>query len=358
MNVPVSQSRRRLAAAGAVALCLLAGGLAWLRAGEPQGQPPSRPPRGLGLPTQETWVPEGQYHQRHLPVSVADRLAYETKRENGGDPVLGEDASKQLDAFEQRLGPKNHLVVRFGRGLQQLHQDKVDQFTQRDGFGQARMDSFPREILELSDAPPLEFADVPELNSFEEGKKVTLPKAGQELRANKQRLPSLERLGGFHADGELNFLDPASFGLIGDKATVAGFVPHQFRYEPELADAPPPPKFRGPPRPPERWAIRRLELVSLLKHKEPAVYVAQELPRMQDLKKADTRPLTEFEEGALKALRGGEEMVAEASTNRIRMVGAIRATKQCLDCHSVQRGEMLGAFSYDLQRDPPLETKP
>jgi hypothetical protein len=30
------------------------------------------------------------------------------------------------------------------------------------------------------------------------------------------------------------------------------------------------------------------------------------------------------------------------------MLGSLRAAKQCLDCHNVQRGELLGAFSYRL----------
>ena len=30
------------------------------------------------------------------------------------------------------------------------------------------------------------------------------------------------------------------------------------------------------------------------------------------------------------------------------MAHALRAAKQCLDCHNVQRGELLGAFSYRL----------
>jgi hypothetical protein len=363
MTVPASRTRRRLAtpiaAAGAAVLCLLAGGLAWVNAAEPPSQPaPFKLAPGFGFPSQGTWVPETVYHQRHPIVSLADRLEYETKRAKGAAPVLGEDASKRLDAFEQRMGGKGQSNVRPGRGLQHFHRDQVEQFTRRDGFGQARMDSFPPDILELEDAPAFEFADVPELNSFEDGNKATLQKKGLELASNKQRLPSLERLDGFHAEGEFNFLNPASLGLGGGKGGVSGFLSHQFRSLPELADAPPPPKTMGPHRPTERWAIRRLELVSLLKHDKPAVYVAQTLPRMQDLKKADTRPLTEFEEGALEALRSGDDLVVEAVTNRIRMVGAVRAAKQCLDCHSVQRGDLLGAFSYDLQRDPPLNTAP
>jgi len=36
------------------------------------------------------------------------------------------------------------------------------------------------------------------------------------------------------------------------------------------------------------------------------------------------------------------------SADRIRMVGSLRAAKNCLDCHSVQRGELLGAQTYEI----------
>jgi hypothetical protein len=47
--------------------------------------------------------------------------------------------------------------------------------------------------------------------------------------------------------------------------------------------------------------------------------------------------------------------VLEATTNRILMVGAIRAAKQCTSCHAVERGDLLGAFSYELLRDPAIK---
>jgi hypothetical protein len=155
----------------------------------------------------------------------------------------------------------------------------------------------------------------------------------------------------FHDNGRFDFLDPAGFGHVKDREHVAGFVSHQFRQMPDLRQQ------RGPTAPEtetetERWALRRLELVSLLKHDRPAVYVSDHLPRMDDLKKSRTRPLSEFEARALQAVRAGEDLVAEATTRRIEMMGSLRATKQCLDCHHAHRGDLLGAFSYELQRDP------
>jgi hypothetical protein len=50
----------------------------------------------------------------------------------------------------------------------------------------------------------------------------------------------------------------------------------------------------------------------------------------------------------LKRLRSDEDLVIDDAPNRIRMVGSLRAGKGCLECHSVRRGELLGAFSYVL----------
>ena len=75
---------------------------------------------------------------------------------------------------------------------------------------------------------------------------------------------------------------------------------------------------------------------------------------MDYLNSNSTRQLDTFEQESLRQLRGGEEIVIEHELNHIRMVGAIRAAKQCLDCHSVRRGELLGAFSYLLDRKQPI----
>lgn len=38
----------------------------------------------------------------------------------------------------------------------------------------------------------------------------------------------------------------------------------------------------------------------------------------------------------------------EESPDRLRMLGSLRTTKQCIECHSVRRGELLGALTYEL----------
>ncbi|MBP85557.1 MAG: hypothetical protein CMJ64_02395 [Planctomycetaceae bacterium] len=102
------------------------------------------------------------------------------------------------------------------------------------------------------------------------------------------------------------------------------------------------------------WRVRQVELVSLLKFGEPRVYLSDQLPKMEELRVAKTRNLGEFEAGALNQLQSGEDIVIDSRLNRIRMLGATRAAKRCLDCHQVHHGELLGAFSYDIVRQTPI----
>ena len=102
------------------------------------------------------------------------------------------------------------------------------------------------------------------------------------------------------------------------------------------------------PNPKPNFQLVRLELVSLLKHETPVAYVSKHLPQMDELRDAPTRPLDDFERHALDRLRSDEDLVIDDAPNRIRMVGSLRAGKDCMECHSVRRGELLGAFSYEL----------
>jgi hypothetical protein len=129
------------------------------------------------------------------------------------------------------------------------------------------------------------------------------------------------------------------FGYVKDKQHVAGFQAHQFHELPTLEE--------------KRWQLRHLELVSLLKFDEPAVYVTDHLPRMDDLRDAPTRPLNGFKRSHLHALQEGEDLAVDSDPDRIFMLGSIRASKQCLQCHTAERGHLLGAFSYQFRRVAP-----
>ena len=100
-------------------------------------------------------------------------------------------------------------------------------------------------------------------------------------------------------------------------------------------------------------SVQTLELVSLLLHDEPEVYESSHLPRMDRVHAMPTRPLDRFERFGLDALRQGEDLFATQGDEGVRMLGAVRAFRQCLPCHGGERGALLGAFSYTLRADEP-----
>jgi hypothetical protein len=173
--------------------------------------------------------------------------------------------------------------------------------------------------------------------------------------------PRVGRLWRFVVDTQQSFAEPATLGYVRDVDHVAGFQPHAIRELPPYSLVPPK-KSSGDFKNGNRaaaWQISRLELVSLLMHEKPAVYVSKFLPRMQDLAQHPVlRPLDPFETKALDSLAGGKQIVYRASPQRIEMVGAIRAIKQCLQCHDTRQGALLGAFSYTIERDQPTSELP
>lgn len=273
--------------------------------------------------------------------SLADRLDYEGDGPTGEETPLPDATAARLDDVEKVFAALRRHDRRLA-ALAQMHSSQVEEFVNQEDFGYWRTPPMATpEYLNLPDAPPVPFALVPALSPGGEGSRVDLPETAEAAAL------SLRGLGEFHDRGRYNFLDPSRFGLIRDREHVIAFRSHLMWRTPDLRD----PSLPVPPAE-ERWALSRLELVSLLKQKSPAVYVSDHLPRMDDLKKAETRPLSPFEARALEAMRTGDDLAVEATSNRILLMGSLRATKQCLACHRVRRGDLLGAFSYELRRDP------
>jgi hypothetical protein len=287
--------------------------------------------------------------------SLEERLQFEAGRKPV-KPTLSAEAAKRLDDADESA--KRMASSTWGRNvrtesLKLLHSKEVEDFIKRDGFGERRIPTPSLRYLNLPPGPSIPFENVSYKPSDVDGeKRVQL--ADSESTERRAPLPALQSLLNYHDFNERNFASPQSYGLIKDKKNVAGFEPHQFRYRAGLNESfRPQPK--NSPKDKERWALHRLELVSLLKHEKPVVYVSEVLPRMEDLKKTKTRPLGAFEEAGLKELQGGKDVVTDSSTNRIRMMGSLRARAECLQCHTGERGELLGVFSYELLRDPPLK---
>ena len=167
-------------------------------------------------------------------------------------------------------------------------------------------------------------------------------------------LPSSDTMQTFHSNGESSFASTSSFGFIKGKDRVAGFVSHGLsnvaRIDSITSD-----RRKWYRKPQQLWAIHRMELVSLLKHDKPVVYESRNMPRMEDLGQAKTRPLNPFEQSGLQQIIEGEDVVTRSSLNRVEMVGSLRASNECLECHEVQRGALLGVFTYELLRDPQID---
>ncbi len=92
-------------------------------------------------------------------------------------------------------------------------------------------------------------------------------------------------LGGMHLDSVKDFVFAPGFGYFKDRRHVAGFLPHRISQVPAAIDRSPRANIAVPI---ARWRVRTLELVGMLLHETPVVYVSEHLPRMAELR---ARPL-------------------------------------------------------------------
>lgn len=282
--------------------------------------------------------------------SLAPRLAYEEGKA-AKPSVLSSEAQERLNQrdkqFDQLRHSKGHAWRNLRRAsLVQLHSSEVEKFVAREGFGLSRMPMPAPSYLELPPVPQLALPSS-EIDPPHGEPIARVPQSAADAAAAASNLPTSKKLSGLHVNSERIFLSADRMGFAKDRQSVAGFGGHAFSRLPRLADS-----DHWPSEPQEHWAVRRMELVSLLKHDKPQAYVSDELPRMDKIDNTPVRDLGEFETGALAKLKAGEDVVTRASLNRIEMLGALRAAKSCLECHSVERGQLLGAFSYSLVRDP------
>ncbi len=280
-------------------------------------------------------------------VSVTSRLAYESA-ENVGD---SETTPRDLNA---RFGPPPKEAVAWasldaaesqkswsprGHALEEIHSSIVEHFINAPGFGVSRMSSVSRWALDNHRQPPQRLSAAREQYPASDRpgplRSVSPPSA-----ASGRRIDLVESdLWTSYEDGLRDFFATEDLGLAIDRDHVAGFVPHRFSIDF--------PNHSGPERP--RWQLRRLELVSLRRFGRPMVYVTNEkLPQMSELQNTPTRELNAFEAAALDSIAKGEELCYEQQGRTVFALGALRAREQCTKCHEVQRGALLGAFSYEF----------
>jgi hypothetical protein len=316
-------------------------------------------------------------------VSISDRLAYEnrghqrTERDapdsateaNSDNHELAPPIANELVRLEEKLNNWNspdywrwpHRNRALAR-LSSIHERMVSEFSIALGFGASRMSSgnVGREDVEIPDLPYLAAPETPEFTS--DATLSETPGApddigpGQIIKGEIAKVensirnsPDRETLRDVHEAGVADFSNCEGFGFFANREQVFGFQSHGFRHPPKMPEA---------TIATSRWRIASLELVSLLKNEIPAVYISKNLPRMDELAEAPARPLDGFETDALAQLRSGDEIVVKEEADEVRMLGSLRAAKQCTECHSVNRGDLLGAFTYRLRRDVPARKRP
>ena len=133
-----------------------------------------------------------------------------------------------------------------------------------------------RSRIELTDEEPVPMP-VPGDYKYDPDQPESIPLAKGVIGT-----PPRDELLAMHHNGLEEFLEPERMGYIEDRDHVAGFESHRFQAMPQLwTDE----QKSG------KWQVSRLELVSLLRHDEPQIYVLDHLPEMDELHDAPTRPL-------------------------------------------------------------------
>jgi hypothetical protein len=241
---------------------------------------------------------------------------------------LSEEANTDLNRLEGRLwfSPHGRRVGRRSEYLELLHEKTMESFINSQGFGVGRM-RYPTERSLAADVREERSVPQPQPRPYPvESQNALEPKTAGVVPPGMQAL---------HLASINDFSYLSGSGYLKDRRHVAGFLPHGFSEVPAGG---------------EEWVVDNVDLLSLLRHAEPVAYVSANLPRMDELKQAPTRPLDTFESAGLKRLCAGEGLIVGEHENRVRLLGAIRATLQCQECHGAERGDLLGAFSYTLRR--------
>ena len=237
---------------------------------------------------------------------------------------LDSDAKKRWEIVERNV---SQVQGQRAELLKALHEKTRKFFVESPGAGAERRLISPEEIL-MDDWRGSENTDQP-------GEAADFPLSAGET------LTRIEPNNEFHFyhDGGWEFLNPAGFGYVKDRGHVAGFKPHGYRSGVAVHEN-------------LSWRVRHVQLVGILSHEEPVVYLTDRLPSMEQVRQGKTRGLDFFEEAALPSLREGQDLYIVRKGETIRMLGAMRATKTCQQCHDAQIGDLLGALSYTLRAAP------
>jgi hypothetical protein len=258
-------------------------------------------------------VEEMRELRRRFPVaSIRSRLAFHER------PAQLQPTGNTVRAKEVRASG-----VRAWK-LEWLHSQHYEEFVSAAGFGAMRM---PHVRIGSIQLPPLtRLATTPEGVCFDLNDRPG------------RRLPEPALLTSAFRRDLGDFLNVERLGYYESVDRVIGFEPHA------MSERPSPIQVET-----ETWQVARLELVSLLRHDAPRVYMSGELPNLEELDRFETRELDEFEQWALGKLQDQHEIATTEEPSMIRLLGAVRAAESCIACHDVPVKSLLGAFSYEIR---------
>ena len=243
-----------------------------------------------------------QLRTRYPLESLADRLAYETRWKAAGKRSSAAAAYTAREPKAEAFFWSDLADLEFELGecggrkpdqrsltLAEVHSSFVKQFIDTPGFGFGRAIRPDRRLIPLPESQPIKLPP----RSYEDPSK---PDASGEPRPIVKNGPNrflenaFEReVDGFHSWSLRDFINPLGFGYVVDREHVAGFQAHHFRTTVSFSGADPK----------QKWELEALDLLSLLKHPEPIAYVSDDLPRMEELRRAPVRPLDAFEQSLL-----------------------------------------------------------
>src|SRR5262249_34050227 len=157
------------------------------------------------------------------------------------------------------------------------------------GFGPVRMVRVREDALKQPPLLPIK------LERHEQPYSPDTPPEASDPLADAQRglPPDRPALMQMHDRSTSDLFNRSRMGWVRERQQVAGFQSHAFTQIPSPGD--PHDCADGQAPKIEQWQLARLDLIGVLSHDQPVAYDTDELPKMDELGSAPTRPLNAFE---------------------------------------------------------------
>lgn len=283
-------------------------------------------------------------------LELRERYPYVSIRERV-EPVNPAVYEVQDVMHIEESDPFRQGIVRFVHsrraGIRALHRSAIYHFLEASEFGVSRMSAFPLQSLAHEDGSPIRI----EADTRSSSELPEFLSPGETPQLSTDRMQE-----GHFAFGSW-FLDASRFGDVKDLDQVAGFLPHAIvdaswdTSPPAIEDIHSPfnETLRGSRETGPTLKLEKLQMVGLLYHPEPVVYDIDTLPELLSAETAPTRELDAFELRSLAILQQGNAIHVESKGDAVRMMGALRNSESCTECHTGPTTQLLGAFSYVLR---------